>query len=295
MTDAVHYRIDDLRRFATALGVGVGIAPARASALASHLLWYDTAGGPSYGIATLPDWLERVASDGADAEAEGTVTTESLGTAVLNANNGLAPLILARAAALATEKARDAAVGLVRVGGLGHIPTGPTAAIAAEMAIGPVAAAVLGPGPVWSLALPSGEGLPAVFDSMLHFEIDAPSGKKTPARSPRSNPVALWAPWAAALVPEGGWLVAALSIKAIEPLSTLHERVDCMIRETGEAPGRLLPPTWERRRLAARERGIAVTKPSWARLGEWADRLRVPPPSPAPSAPPSVRSSSDVM
>lgn len=293
MTDAVHYRLDDLRRFATALGVGVGLAPARASALASHLLWYDAAGAPAFGIETLPTWLERVASNEVDPRAEGSITTESLGTAVLDGGNGLAPLILARAGELATEKARDAAVGLVRVANL--TAAGPAAGIAAEMAFGPFVAAFLGPGPDWSLALPSGEGLPAVFDSSLEFETATTRLKKAAPRPARPTPLTLWAPWASALVPEGGWLVAALSIKAMEPLSTFHERVESTMKEADEGHGRLLPTAWETRRRVAREQGVPVTKASWSRFSEWATRLRVPLPSPAAPMPPSVRSSSGAM
>ncbi|MBX6314493.1 MAG: Ldh family oxidoreductase, partial [Isosphaeraceae bacterium] len=140
------FRLDDLRHLAAALGAGVGLAPSRAAALATHLLWFDAAGAASFGIATLPDWLERIAARQVDPRAEGTIGLERAGTANLDGQNGVGPLILARAASLAAEKARDVGVGLVRVTGLG--PTGPAAPAAAEIAIGPEAAALIGPGPV---------------------------------------------------------------------------------------------------------------------------------------------------
>ncbi|WP_406701289.1 Ldh family oxidoreductase [Singulisphaera sp. Ch08] len=292
--DVVRYRLDDLRRFAAALGVGVGLAPPRASAFASQLLWYNTTGAPSCGIETLPLWLERIAKGEVDPRAEGKVTSEHLGTAVFDGSNGLPSLILARAGELAIEKARDAAVGLVRVANLPNA-AGPAAGTAAEMAVGPYLSAILGPGPAWTLALPSGDGLPAVFDSTLEFAAVTPSSKTNAARSTKSTPLPLWAPWATAMVPEGGWLVAALSIKTIESLSGLHERVSSTMRLTDEAPGRLLPTTWEARRREARERGVAVTTVSLTRFHDWANRLGVPLPSPAAQVPPIDRAPHGVV
>lgn len=288
MTDEVRYRLDDLRRFAIALGVGVGLAPSRASAFASQLLWYDSTGASSNGLETLPDWLEQIEAGEIFPQAEGAVTSEYLGTAVLDGGNGLPSLILARAGELAIEKARDAAIGLVRVTNVRD--AGSAAGIAAEMAFGPYLAAILGPGATWSLALPSGDGLPAVFDSALAFQTGAvapPSKTRSSARATEPTPLSLWIPWATAMVPPGGWLVAALGVTTIESLSGFHERVSGIMRETEEAPGRLLPLTWENRRREARERGLSVTKGSWTRFQHWATRLGVPLPSPAAQVPPA--------
>src|SRR4051812_22334880 len=38
------YGLEDVRRFATALGAAVGLTPARSAKLAAHLLWFDAAG-----------------------------------------------------------------------------------------------------------------------------------------------------------------------------------------------------------------------------------------------------------
>ncbi|SIO65691.1 Malate/lactate/ureidoglycolate dehydrogenase, LDH2 family [Singulisphaera sp. GP187] len=294
MTDVVRYRLDDLRRFASGLGVGVGMPSTRASAFAAQLLWYNTTGASSFGIETLPDWLERMARGEVDPRAEGKVTSEHQGTAVFDGENGLPALILARAGELATEKARDAAIGLVRVANIKA--TGPAAGIAGEIAFGPFLAAVLGPGPTWSLALPSGDGLPAVFDSTLEFEAVATASNPSSATRPaKASPLALWAPWATAMVPHDGWLIVALGIQAIESLSGFHERVSSTMRMTDEAPGRLLPTTWETRRREARERGIPVTKAVVNRFSEWAGRCGVPLPSPVAQVPPSDRSPRGVM
>ena len=59
-TTVIHrYRLDDLRRFAAALGAASGLVPLRALALASHLFWFDAAGAAIFGIGTLPDGWKR--------------------------------------------------------------------------------------------------------------------------------------------------------------------------------------------------------------------------------------------
>jgi LDH2 family malate/lactate/ureidoglycolate dehydrogenase len=276
VTDVPLYRLDDLRRFATGLLSGSGVAPARASSLATHLLWFDAAGASAFGVATLADWLDRIADGRVDAMAEGRVASERLGTAVFDGQNGLPPLILSRAGELAVEKARDAGVGLVRVHDVG--PTGPAAGVAAEMAIGPVVAVVQGPGPSWSLALPSDEGLPAVFDSVMAEAAPRPKGAGRASKAPAPPPVL---PWASALVPDGGWLVAAIGLPALEPLSTFQERVGDAMRDQLGGPGRFPPIAWEAHRRAAREHGVEVASSSWKKLRRWADRLGVDPPGPA--------------
>ena len=144
MSEVLRFRLDDLRRFSVALGAGVGVLPARASALALQLLWFDAAGAPSFGMSTFPDWLERIDRRAVDPVAEGKVAAERTGTAVLDGQNGIPSLVLARAGELAIEKARDAGVGLVRVINAGS--SGPAASVAAEMAVGPFVGPVDWPG-----------------------------------------------------------------------------------------------------------------------------------------------------
>jgi LDH2 family malate/lactate/ureidoglycolate dehydrogenase len=258
------YRIDDLRRFGSALGAAAGLAPSRASALAAQLLWYDTAGAPGFGLATLPGWIERMEQGAVDPKAEGQVRCEHAATAVLEGQQGLPPLLLARAAGLAGEKARDAGVGLIRVAGLG--PTGSAAAVAAEMAAGPEVGYILGPGPSWTLALPSAEGLPAVFDTAL--------AGNSPLEPPAGALKSLVAPWALMTADEG-WLVVAVAVTALEPLATFHERVRSALKSSGGAPGQLLPGPWEERRSAAREHGLAIDRAAMEKLTSCAERLGI--------------------
>jgi LDH2 family malate/lactate/ureidoglycolate dehydrogenase len=260
--DTPRYRLDDLRRFGAALAAGLGVAPARAAALATHLLWFDAAGASAFGIAGLPDWLGRIERREVDPQAEGRVRCEHAATVVFEGQHGLPPLVLGRAGALAGEKARDVGVGVVRVTQVG--PSGPAAAWVAERALGPEVALALGPGPNWALALPTADGLPLVLDAAL--------GPASPA---------VWeelaAPWAV-LVPEGGWLIVALAVTALEPLATFHERVQAALARLNPAPGRLLPGPWHAARSAARAQGIAIDSAAWAELVRWANRLGVTPP-----------------
>jgi len=278
-----HYRLDDLRRFASGLAAAAGVPATRASALASHLLWFDAAGAAPFGIATLPALLDRIASGEIDPGAEGVPVAERGGTAVFDGRRGVPLLVLDRVAGLATEKARETGVGVVRVENVAS--PGPAAVVAAEIAVvGPYVGAVLGPGPSWSLALPSDGGLPVVFDTALA----SPTDGKAPRRAkgaPPVNPVdAIIGPWAGVLAPGDGYLVAALGVTAMEALSTFHERVADAIRGLDETAGRLLPGPWEARRVAAQEHGVAVDPAAWKALVGWADRSSVVPPAPLSAA-----------
>ena len=115
---------------------------------------------------TLPNWLEAIQAGRIDQVALGRVPAERTGLAVFDGRNGVPSLILERAAEIAVEKARETAMGLVRVSNIGRIDS--AAAVAAGMAtMGPMAGFVLGPGSQWSMALPSPAGLPLVADSGL--------------------------------------------------------------------------------------------------------------------------------
>jgi LDH2 family malate/lactate/ureidoglycolate dehydrogenase len=290
------YRFEDLRRFASAIGAAAGLPPPRSLNLASHLLWFDAAGAPTLGIATLPDWLEAIEHRRVDPMATGRVVSERTALAVFEGENGVAPLILGRAAEVAVEKAREAAVGLVRISGVGRIPS--SAPVAAGIAIGPMAGWVLGPGRCWSLALPSQGGLPLVVDSGLS-EIEMrgkPAAAGGSGRRPSHTSKATAAgrdgtiPASAllegfwlgteVLVPEGDWLVAAVSVPAMEPLATWHARLAAIADRMSSAPGRLPPGAWEARRRRVHQEGVVVEPAAWKSLARWAHRFSMDVPGP---------------
>jgi len=263
-------------------------------ALASHLLWFDAAGAASFGISTLPCWLESIDNGSIDLTAAGTITRERPSLATLDGQNGIAPLVLERAGELAVEKARDTAVGLVQITHLARLGSG--AAVVAAMALRPVAGLVLGPGGVWSAAVPSPAGRPIVFDSGLAgiepgragTEVSPRSGRHGGPPKPataRSLPPPLdgVANWREVLVPEESWLVAAIAVGELEPLSNFHDRVAQWIDGVADGPGRLLPATWANRHDEAHERGVAIAPSAWKELKHWANRFAVAVPSPGRS------------
>jgi len=288
------YRLDDLRRFAAALGSASGLASPQALALASHLLWFDAAGAASFGIGTLPCWLERIENGSLDRTATGTITAERPSLATLDGHNGIAPLILERAAELAIEKARDTAVGLVRIAHLGQL--GSAAAVVATMAARPIAGLVLGPGGVWSAAAPSPAGLPIVFDSRLAAIEAGRTQVGTGARAARRRasakpamarllppPLGSVASWSEILVPEETWLVVGVAVAEFEPLSDFHDRVGRWIQGLADSVGPVVPGGWADRHNEAHEHGVAIAPAAWKELREWAKRFAVAIPSPSGS------------
>ncbi len=304
------YGFDELRRFAAAIATAAGLAPARSLAMASHLLWFDAAGAPSLGIATLPSWLEAIDGGRVDPLAVGRVVSERTTLALLDGENGPAPLILERAAELAVEKAREAAVGLVRIVGVGSVRS--AAPIAAGIAIGPMAGWVLGPDGCGSMALPTPAGLPLVIDSGLAAvkEVAGATGKPgsagasgrrasdspKAASSRRDGPVPastlLPAFWLGTelLVPEGGWLVAAVSVDAMEPLSTFRDRVADARKRLADAagPGGLLPEDRELHRRRVQQQGVCVEPAAWKALVHRARRLAIDVPGPISQRPDAI-------
>ena len=248
---------DELRHAATNLLLASGIKPERALRLADAYLWFDAAGLAGFGIAVLPDLLERIARGEIDPKAEPKVGPERAALAVLDGRGGPPLLTLARAAELASEKAREYGVGLVRVKGIG--PVGSAASVVFGIAIGPAIGAAVGPGGAWSVALPTSDGLPLIADSALG-----------------SDPSLLsqFPPWSPMIGP-GEWIVQAISVPAMESLSSFHERVGAMAKA---APATiLLPSRLEALRRAARDRGATVSKATQIALKSWAERLGVSP------------------
>jgi len=244
-----------LTQTAQALLVASGMRADRATILATTLVWHDIAGLSNLGIATLPDLLDRIARGVVHPTAEPKVGSERAALAVLNGCDGPPLLVLARAAELASEKAREYGAGIVRVNGIG--PVGSALACVSEIAIGPAAGFAVGPGGAWSLGLPSIEGLPLLADATIGSDRAAFNGV---------------APWSPMLRP-GEWIVQAIGIAAMEPLSSLHERVAIVAKA---APASILVPSRlaERRRVTD-ERGVIISKSTWAAITAWVERLEI--------------------
>jgi hypothetical protein len=240
---------DEARRLAIDLALDAGLNRDHATALASSLLWFDTAGFPSMGLASLPEWLDRIARGEIDPKAQSSVGRERAGTAQLDGRNGLPQATLARAATIAGQKARELGLALARVRGIGAIRS--AAPMAAELAIGPLAGLAMGPQGAWSLALPTAGGLPLVYDATFGESEEGPS-------------LGLMAPWMP-LLPEDGWLLMALNLPAFEPLASFQERTAEAAGRPGQ--GRVDPKAWEERRLALQEHGLELPEGLVRRFG----------------------------
>lgn len=257
MGDHQRFRLDDLRRFGIAVAGAVGVAPARASAFVSGLLWYDAADAPGFGIATLPDWTGAIEAGEVDPKAEGVVGKEYTATAVLDGRRGIGPLILRRAAEIAQEKAREVGAGVVRVVNLGRV--GALAEVAAEIAIGPMVGTVAGSMGL-AVAVPVGGSVPAVYDSSL---------------DPKSRPGL--PPWADGA---DGWLVTARAAAAIDSLATVHEHVASLLKVDPPSPGEVRPDAWQARRLDHIENGLPLDADIRGKLAACGERLGVAFPDP---------------
>lgn len=275
MATTTHYRLDDLRRLAALLATGRGVAPDRAATLGSLLIWFEALGVEAFGLATLPPLLDQIEAGAVDPRAMGRIVAERSGTAVLDGQRGVPLLVLERAAGIATEKARDVGVGLVRVDNI-SAPLN-ASVIAAESAIGPTWTVIIGPGLSWSLALPCAEGPPVVHDPTLVSEF-AGRGNRAPAKV--SSVPGLVLPWLGVLAPGDGWLVASVAVPAFEPLSAFHERVSASLTDLDSTSAALTPAEVEARRRISREQGVRLATSAAKALKRWAQRQETPFPDP---------------
>jgi LDH2 family malate/lactate/ureidoglycolate dehydrogenase len=262
------YRLDDLRTFGVDVATGLGLAPARASEFLTSLLWFDAAGASSFGIASLPEWFDAIDGRSIDPAVGGKIHKERTATAVLDAQQGLTPLLLKRAGELAVERAREVGVGMVRVENLGR--SCPAGWVAAEIAVGPMVGVVQGPGSSLAVAAPVAGTVAAVFDSAL---------TGGPTKAPGWSALALPA-WSAPFSGSGGWLVAALAVTAFEPLATFHERIDEYLGGSPSVPGEVRPSEWEARRIELLEGGLPLPDPVRRELQRWAERFNLAWPTP---------------
>ena len=203
-----------------------------------------------------------------DPKAPGSIRIELNATAVIDGQRGLAPLIFMRAARIAQEKAREAGAGVVRVTNVGGV--GPVAAIVTDIAIGPNIAVCYGPGPSWTVAVPTMGGMPAVFSTELGGNSAEP-----PAWSILGFPA-----WSFPLAEEGSWLFAAYSVKAFESLEAFHERVGAQLVSRPKVRGEVRPADWQARREGHLANGVVLGAEAEQDLKSRAERSNLDWPDP---------------
>ena len=263
MGQSNRYRFDDLRKIGSQLLHKQGMAPDRASAFISLLLWFDAADAWSFGIESLPNWIDLIERGTIDPKTEGTIELELNGTAVLNGHNGLAPLILMRAARIAQEKARGVGVGIVRVINLGG--DCPAAPMTADIAIGPAIGLAQGPGPSWTVAVPTIHSVPAIFSTEL-----GTTGSQAPPWSIDNFPV-----WSVPFSDVGSRVISAYSVKAFESLDQFHERIENQLRTTARVAGEVRPSDWQTSRDRHLTIGVTLPENHAQKLRLRADRVGI--------------------
>ena len=80
---------EKLEQFAKQLLEGVGVAPNRAALVASNLIFGNLRGVDSHGMQLLPYYLDQLKSGLINGAEDGHALSESGGTMLYNANNGL--------------------------------------------------------------------------------------------------------------------------------------------------------------------------------------------------------------
>jgi LDH2 family malate/lactate/ureidoglycolate dehydrogenase len=257
--------LDDLRRFGVAILTARGWTAVQAGSIAAYHLWLDAAKAPESGIAALAGLLDSVAAGTVKPKENGRLSSERAAAVVLHAESAAPVLVLTRAGEIAAEKAREAGVGLVRVAGLKG--TGmPMAPIVAEIAVGPYLGLALGPGPAWSVAVPTMGGLPAVIDTALG---DAKGAKRSKGQAALRD-----------LLPAAGWMsgdesvvVGAIHVGLLEN----GERFPALLDSWSDSPGVWLPEAYSRMREAANRAGVTLEGKMWERLKELAEAYGVAP------------------
>lgn len=109
----LHARGDDLRQFISATLQRVGLPPADAAVVAGLMAEADLQGSDGHGVIRLPQYVQRIEAGGINTRPDIRVVEERAAMAVVDGDNGMGHLVVARAVQLAIDKARTAGVAWV--------------------------------------------------------------------------------------------------------------------------------------------------------------------------------------
>jgi LDH2 family malate/lactate/ureidoglycolate dehydrogenase len=104
-----------LAAFVTDLFVAAGVSPAGAATVAAGLVDADLEGLHSHGLMLIDMYVERVRQGSVSPREAGTIVSERNGAVVLDAGHALGQLTGRQAMAIAIDKARQFAAGIVAV------------------------------------------------------------------------------------------------------------------------------------------------------------------------------------
>src|SRR6266576_2243921 len=105
----------ELIRFIAAAYRAAGIPQADAAKAAELMAAYDNSGADGHGVFRLPQYIRRIKAGGLNTRPEIKVIRQARAAALVDGDNGLGSLVVARAVEEAIELARDNGVGWVGV------------------------------------------------------------------------------------------------------------------------------------------------------------------------------------
>src|SRR5437763_13734250 len=105
----------DLVRFITSAYRAVGIPEADAAKAAELMAASDISGADGHGVFRLPQYIRRIKAGGLNTRPEITTIRHAKAAALVDGDNGLGSLVVARAVEEAIALARDNGVGWVGV------------------------------------------------------------------------------------------------------------------------------------------------------------------------------------
>ena len=126
---ARHVPAEALTEFARRAFMAVGLPGADAAAVAGLMVEADLVGADAHGIFRLPQYVRRIEGGGVNRTPGITVSRTAPATALVDGDNGMGHLVMARAAETAVSLAREAGVGWVGVRRSNH--AGPASLYAA--------------------------------------------------------------------------------------------------------------------------------------------------------------------
>lgn len=175
---AQHFSLEQLQGIARALLEAGGLRADHAAVVAEVLVWADLRGVPSHGVSRLPRYVEMMRMGEMNPAACMSETGEEKVFSILDADRAPGPAAMAQAMDGAVERARRGGIGMVLVRGTTHTGAlGFYTRRAAESGMIAIMAAASGPNMAYhgsraagvstsplSIAAPSGDGHPVVFD-----------------------------------------------------------------------------------------------------------------------------------
>lgn len=103
--------------------IAIGVPEADAEKVAALMVEADLTGADAHGLFRLPQYVRRTQAGGVNPKANVTVERTAPATAMVDGDNGLGHLVMARAAETAIELARETGIGWVGVKRSNHAGT----------------------------------------------------------------------------------------------------------------------------------------------------------------------------